>query len=105
MLLIKCPQCNRSYRLAESLYRRKAAGYGVVITCRHCKTQIHVDEGALPPPTGDADASAQETTEGDSANPPDVAEQDAAPRSDPNAADPVTNPPPAEVDAATNPPA
>ena len=48
MLVIKCPQCNRSYRLAESLYRRKAAGFGVVVTCRHCKTQIHVDEGVVP---------------------------------------------------------
>lgn len=48
MLLVKCPECARSYRLSEELYRRKAAGYGVVITCRHCKTQIHVDEGAVP---------------------------------------------------------
>lgn len=61
MLLIKCPQCQASYRLAESLYRRKAAGYGVVITCRRCKTQIHVDEGSLPPPAGTADQSAPET--------------------------------------------
>src|SRR3954470_2001143 len=58
MLLIKCPQCNRSYRLAESLYQRKAAGFGVVITCRHCKTQIHVDEGAL----GDANPEAPDPT-------------------------------------------
>jgi hypothetical protein len=105
MLVVKCPQCARSYRLAESLYRRKAAGYGVVITCRHCKTQIHVDEGTLPRLADDAGGSAYETAEGDTANPPDVAEHDAATRSDPNAADPVTNPPPADVDAMTNPPA
>ncbi len=58
MLLIKCSQCSASFRLAVSLYRRKAAGYGVVITCRHCKTQIHIDDGSLPPPAGDADTSA-----------------------------------------------
>jgi len=65
MLLIKCPKCQASYRLAESLYRRKAAGYGVVITCRRCKTQIHIDEGSLPPPAGTADQAAPETPEAD----------------------------------------
>src|SRR5215470_14036260 len=65
MLLIKCPKCNASYRLAESLYRRKAAGYGVVITCRRCKTQIHIDEGSLPPPAGAADQTAPETPDDD----------------------------------------
>lgn len=44
MLLVKCPKCEASYKLSEELYRRKAAGFGVVVTCRHCKTEIHVDE-------------------------------------------------------------
>jgi hypothetical protein len=65
MLLIKCPKCQASYRLAESLYRRKAAGFGVVITCRRCKTQIHIDEGSLPPPAGAADQGAPETPDDD----------------------------------------
>jgi hypothetical protein len=104
MLVVKCPQCDRSYRLAESLYRRKAAGYGVVITCRHCKTQIHVDEGSLPPPAGNVDGTATETQEGDTANPPHITESEAETRSDPDAADePITNRPAAAVDAATNP--
>jgi hypothetical protein len=104
MLVVKCPQCDRSYRLAESLYRRKAAGYGVVITCRHCKTQIHVDEGSLPPPAVDGDGTAPETQEGDTANPPHVTESEAETRSDPDAADePITNRPAAAVDAVTNP--
>jgi hypothetical protein len=91
MLLIKCPQCNRSYRLAESLYRRKAAGYGVVITCRHCKTQIHVDEGDIPAGTAtDAnDPTAFDVDEvtppsGSAALPPEPSPADAsAPESEP----------------------
>lgn len=74
MLLIKCPQCNRSYRLAESLYRRKAAGFGVVITCRHCKTQIHVDEGVVPTTrhVGDPLDLASESDETDVPSVPDL---------------------------------
>ncbi len=74
MLLIKCPQCSRSYRLAESLYRRKAAGFGVVITCRHCKTQIHVDEGAVPTVrhAGDPLDLASETDETDETDVPSL---------------------------------
>ena len=100
MLLIKCPQCQASYRLAESLYRRKAAGYGVVITCRRCKTQIHLDEGALPPSAGDADQAAPETPEGDvAASPAPAIATPAAPtpvasRVDEPATDPVGLPPP-----------
>lgn len=99
MLLIKCPQCQASYRLAESLYRRKAAGYGVVITCRRCKTQIHVDEGALPP-AGEADRAAPETPEGDVAASPAPADTTTAARttvaekSDEPTTDPVGLPPP-----------
>jgi hypothetical protein len=74
MLLIKCPQCNRSYRLAESLYTRKAAGFGVVVTCRHCKTQIHVDEGAVPTVrhAGDPLDLASESDETDVPSMPDL---------------------------------
>jgi hypothetical protein len=61
MLLVKCGQCGASYKLPEELYRRKAAGFGVVVTCRRCKTEIHVD--AEPP-----------TMRGE-----DLAENDAAP--------------------------
>src|SRR6185369_794116 len=64
MLVVKCTQCSRTYRLAESLYRRKAAGYGVVITCRHCKAQIHIDEGALPPPINEAEAESDAAIDG-----------------------------------------
>ncbi len=100
MLVVKCPQCSRSYRLAESLYRRKAAGYGVVITCRHCKTQIHVDEGSSPP--GAPDGEAHETAEGDTQNPPEVTDAETSPESGGWASsDAVTNPPAAEPE--TNP--
>jgi len=79
MLLIKCPQCQASYRLAESLYRRKAAGYGVVITCRRCKTQIHLDEGAIPTAAGEADKTVAEAGEADiSASPAPTAVTPAA---------------------------
>jgi hypothetical protein len=61
MLLVKCGQCGASYKLPEELYRRKAAGFGVVVTCRRCKTEIHVD---AEPPTVRAE---------------DLAENDAAP--------------------------
>jgi hypothetical protein len=54
MLLVKCSQCGASYKLSEELYRRKAAGFGVVVTCRRCKTEIHVD--ADPPTTTDEQA-------------------------------------------------
>lgn len=100
MLLIKCPQCQASYRLAESLYRRKAAGYGVVITCRRCKTQIHLDEGTLPVPASDADQAAPETPEGDvAASPAPAMATPAAPtpvaaRVDEPTTDPVGLPPP-----------
>jgi hypothetical protein len=63
MLLIKCPQCSRSYRLAESLFQRKAAGYGVVITCRNCKTQIHVDQGAVTGTNAEASDASQDWDE------------------------------------------
>jgi hypothetical protein len=49
MLLVKCSQCGASYRLSEDLYRRKAAGFGVVVTCRRCKTEIHVDADTPSP--------------------------------------------------------
>src|SRR3954452_3768827 len=90
MLLIKCPQCNRSYRLAESLYQRKAAGFGVVITCRHCKTQIHVDEGAL----GDASAEAPDPSafDVDEVTPPSREVHAAPPRA--LASTPESQPPP-----------
>jgi ribonuclease E len=128
MLVIKCPQCSRSYRLAESLYRRKAAGFGVVITCRHCKTQIHVDEGALPPvdegaapgPMGDAFDMSTET---DVPSDPNASAPDSAPPSSGEQAMPLvvraiaepgmpiiaeldapTLPPAAEIEAATLPP-
>jgi hypothetical protein len=61
MLLVKCSQCGASYKLSEDLYRRKAAGFGVVVTCRRCKTEIHVDADG-PAPTEE-----------------EVAESDAAP--------------------------
>ena len=56
MLLVKCPKCDASYKLSEDLYRRKAAGFGVVVTCRHCKTEIHVDQqgNATAAPTADS---------------------------------------------------
>jgi cytoskeletal protein RodZ len=56
MLLVKCPNCEASYKLSEELYRRKAAGFGVVVTCRHCKTEIHVDEhgNAVAAPSDDS---------------------------------------------------
>ena len=93
MLLIKCPQCQASYRLAESLYRRKAAGYGVVITCRKCKTQIHLDEGSVPPAAGEADKTAAEAAEGDiAASAAPTAVTAAAPRVAPKADDIPTNP-------------
>jgi cytoskeletal protein RodZ len=99
MLLIKCPQCQASYRLAESLYRRKAAGYGVVITCRRCKTQIHLDEGALPPAAGEKDQAAPETPEGDVAASPAPETATPAPTSigsktDEPTTDPLGLPPP-----------
>ncbi|HEY3496194.1 MAG TPA: hypothetical protein VGK73_15955 [Polyangiaceae bacterium] len=50
MLHVKCPTCEASYKLSEDLYRRKAAGFGVVVTCRHCKTEIHVQDEVLPAP-------------------------------------------------------
>ena len=49
MLLVKCSQCGASYKLSEDLYRRKAAGFGVVVTCRRCKTEIHVDADTPSP--------------------------------------------------------
>jgi cytoskeletal protein RodZ len=61
MLLVKCPNCEASYKLSEELYRRKAAGFGVVVTCRHCRTEIHVDEHgnavAAPPDESAPDAT------------------------------------------------
>ena len=43
MLTVKCQGCGAVYKLAEDLYSRKAAGFGVVVTCRRCKTEIHVE--------------------------------------------------------------
>jgi hypothetical protein len=60
MLLVKCGQCGASYKLPEELYRRKAAGFGVVVTCRRCKAEIHVD---AEPPT----MRAEELTDNDAA--------------------------------------
>lgn len=64
MLLVKCPKCEASYKLSEELYRRKAAGFGVVVTCRHCKTEIHVDEhgNAVAAPPAAADSAPDATT-------------------------------------------
>jgi len=50
MLLVKC-DCGASYKLSEELFKRKAAGFGVVVTCRRCKKEIHVDEGASTGPS------------------------------------------------------
>lgn len=58
MLHVKCPKCDASYKLSEDLYRRKAAGFGVVVTCRHCKAEIHVQDESAPP----AAANAEPTT-------------------------------------------
>jgi hypothetical protein len=60
MLLVKCGQCGASYKLSEELYRRKAAGFGVVVTCRRCKTEIHVDSvpsAATEETTAESDAA------------------------------------------------
>ena len=50
MLTVKCQSCGAVYKLAEDLYTRKAAGFGVVVTCRRCKAEIHVEatDGANP---------------------------------------------------------
>jgi len=62
MLLVKCPKCEASYKLSEELYRRKAAGFGVVVTCRHCKTEIHVDEHGNATAAPPADSAPDATT-------------------------------------------
>ena len=51
MLTVKCQGCGAVYKLSEDLYSRKAAGFGVVVTCRRCKTEIHVESA------GGADAA------------------------------------------------
>jgi hypothetical protein len=43
MLTINCQRCGAVYKLARDLYTRKAAGFGVVVTCRRCKNEIHVE--------------------------------------------------------------
>jgi hypothetical protein len=73
MLLVKCPKCEASYKLSEELYRRKAAGFGVVVTCRHCKTEIHVDE------RGNAVAAAADESSPDATTVPPAAVMRKAP--------------------------
>jgi hypothetical protein len=89
MLLVKCSQCGASYKLSDDLYRRKAAGFGVVVTCRRCKNEIHVD----------------------AESPQEVAENDAAPTAPtherpepPHASDEDTPPPRTPEPAATKTP-
>ena len=76
MLTVKCQGCGAVYKLAEDLYSRKAAGFGVVVTCRRCKTEIHVEapSGASSHTTNDsaetqtapaADAPMPETYDGE----------------------------------------
>ena len=88
MLNVKCASCGASYKLSEDLYTRKAAGFGVVVTCRHCKAEIHVE---LPPPSDPETSSEPVTlrpTQSDDALPapevpapaPDAAEAPALPR-------------------------
>jgi hypothetical protein len=58
MLTVKCQGCGAVYKLSEDLYSRKAAGFGVVVTCRRCKNEIHVEAAnGAPPPAGDADGT------------------------------------------------
>lgn len=49
MLTINCQRCGAVYKLAPDLYTRKAAGFGVVVTCRRCKNEIHVEAPDVAP--------------------------------------------------------
>jgi len=94
MLTVKCQGCGALYKLSEDLYSRKAAGFGVVVTCRRCKGEIHVEAqpetgGAKVAPTPNAEpiTSAEASTEPVtsteptmSADPPPTAE--AAPKAE-----------------------
>jgi hypothetical protein len=100
MLTVKCQGCGSVYKLSEDLYSKKAAGFGVVVTCRRCKTEIHVE---APVEAGAEKIEASEPTASEepamSAEPPATAE--AAPKAG-AAAEPKVNEPPEPEPIATS---
>jgi hypothetical protein len=90
MLLVKCDQCGASYKLSEELFRRKAEGFGVVVTCRRCRKEILVDERKAQKaldepaesdavPTAPANAKPEESTKVETAGAADVRAQAPSP--------------------------
>ncbi len=59
MITVSCQQCGARYKLSDDLYAQKGVGFGVIVTCRHCKAEIFVrrpGEISVPPTAGAAKA-------------------------------------------------
>jgi hypothetical protein len=59
MITVSCQQCGARYKLSDDLYAQKGVGFGVIVTCRHCKAEIFVrrpGEISVPPTAGVAKA-------------------------------------------------
>jgi hypothetical protein len=55
MITVSCQQCGARYKLSDDLYAQKGVGFGVIVTCRHCKAEIFVrraGETSVPPTAG-----------------------------------------------------
>lgn len=61
MIAVTCQHCSARYKLSDDLYDRKGVGFGVIVTCRHCRSEIFVrrpGETSVPPVTGTGTAPA-----------------------------------------------
>jgi hypothetical protein len=94
MLTVKCQGCGAVYKLSEDLYSKKAAGFGVVVTCRRCRSEIHVE---APGDHGVAKAPSPATEEPTNPKATDVAEPPVVerPAEQPAPEEPATIAPPA----------
>ncbi len=77
MIAVTCPHCSARYKLSDQLYDMKGVGFGVIVTCRHCKAEIFVrrpSEASVPPVAGTGTAAViprpPRTLEPDSVPPP-----------------------------------
>jgi hypothetical protein len=77
MLTINCQSCGAVYRLSLDLYTRKAAGFGVVVTCRRCKNEIHVEAPSVAPANASADEESVPADERPTMAPPEAAPEQA----------------------------
>lgn len=55
MIAVTCHHCSARYKLSDELYDKKGVGFGVIVTCRHCRAEIFVRRpGETSAPTAEA---------------------------------------------------